>query len=133
MIGWLASIGRQVLRAFGLGPKAEPFAWGTSVIPVADRAAIDALWHEQFRIVTGRGTAAAYASPEGLRYGVYQGDRFPDGSSHWGKYWAHSRVIVVLKRHELNKALWAHECRHDVLGTEAHPAAWFNGSSLEMR
>jgi len=132
VIRWLASIGRQVLRAFGLGPKAEPLNWGVSVFPVEGRAAIDAVWWTQHAIVTGRGTAAAYASPEGLRYGVYQGDRFPDGSTHWGKYWAHSRVIVVLKRHELNTALWAHECRHDVLGTEAHPAAWFNGSSLEM-
>jgi hypothetical protein len=132
MRNWLASIGRQLLRAFGLGPKADPLNWGVTVFPIKDRAAIDALWHEQFRIVTGRGTAAAYANPEGLRYGVYQGDRFPDGSSHWGKYWAHSRVIVVLKAHERNTALWAHECRHDVLGTETHPAAWFNGSSLEL-
>jgi len=132
MLDWLKGIGRQLLRAFGLGPKAEPLDWGKTVFPVTDRAAIDALWHEQFRIVTGRGTAAAYASPEGLRYGVYQGDRFPDGSTHWGKYWAHSRVIVVLKQHERNTALWAHECRHDVLGTETHPAAWFNGSSLEL-
>jgi hypothetical protein len=132
MRNWLASIGRQLLRAFGLGPKADPLNWGVSVFPVTDRAAIDALWHEQFRIVTGRGTAAAYANPEGLRYGVYQGDRFPDGSTHWGKYWAHSRVIVVLKAHERNTALWAHECRHDVLGTEDHPKQWFNGSHLEM-
>ena len=132
MRNWLASIGRQLLRAFGLGPKADPLNWGVTVFPIKDRAAIDALWHEQFRIVTGRGTAAAYANPEGLRYGVYQGDRFPDGSTHWGKYWAHSRVIVVLKAHERNTALWAHECRHDVLGTEAHPKEWFNGSSLEL-
>ncbi len=132
MRNWLASIGRQVLRAFGLGPKADPLNWGVSVFPVTDRAAIDALWWTQHAIVTSRGTAAAYANPEGLRYGVYQGDRFPDGSTHWGKYWAHSRVIVVLKAHERNTALWAHECRHDVLGTETHPAAWFNGSSLEL-
>ena len=132
MIDWLRGIGRQILRAFGLGPKPMPFEWGTSVLPVVDRAAIDALWHEQFRIVTGRGTAAAYADPSGLRYGVYQGDRFPDGSTHWGKYWAHSRVIVVLNRHADNTALWAHEVRHDVLGTEEHPALYFNGSSLTL-
>lgn len=132
MRNWLASIGRQLLRAFGLGPKALPLDWGVTVFPVTDRAAIDALWWTQHAIVTGRGTAAAYANPEGLRYGVYQGDRFPDGSSHWGKYWAHSRVIVVLKTHEKQKALWAHECRHDVLGTEDHPKQWFNGSHLEM-
>ncbi len=100
MRNWLASIGRQLLRAFGLGPKALPLDWGVTVFPVTDRAAIDALWWTQHAIVTGRGTAAAYANPEGLRYGVYQGDRFPDGSTHWGKYWAHSRVIVVLKAHE---------------------------------
>jgi len=102
------------------------------VFPVADRAAIDQLWWTQHAIVTGRGTAAAYANPEGLRYGVYQGDRFPDGSTHWGKYWAHSRVIVVLKRHADNTALWSHEVRHDVLGTEEHPALYFNGSSLTL-
>ena len=132
MLAWLTSIGRQVLRAFGLGPKAAPFAWGTSVLPVADRSKIDALWVAQHAIVTGRGGQARYASPEVLRYGVYQYDRFPDGSTHWGKYWGHSRVIVVLKAHEDNAKLWSHECRHDVLGTETHPAAWFNGSHLEM-
>ena len=133
MLNWLTGIGRQLLRAFGLGPKAELLDWGKTVFPVTDRQPLDALWVAQHAIVKAKGGTTAYESPEGLRYGVYQGDRFPDGSSHWGKYWAHSRVIVVLKRHELNTALWAHECRHDVLGTEAHPAAWFNGSSLEMR
>lgn len=132
MLAWLKGIGRQVLRAFGLGSKAMPFAWGTSVLPVVDRAPIDALWWTQHAIVTSRGTAAKYATPEGLRYGVYQGDRFPDGSTHWGKYWKHSRVIVVLKTHEKQKALWAHECRHDVLGTEDHHALYFNGSSLTL-
>lgn len=132
MIGWLKGIGRQVLRAFGLGPKALPLDWGKTVFPVADRAPMDALWWTQHAIVTSRGTVAAYASPEGLRYGVYQGDRFPDGSTHWGKYWKHSRVIVVLKRYEDRKDLWAHEVRHDVLGTEAHPSAFFHGSSLEL-
>ena len=132
MIRWLASIGRQVLRAFGLGQKLPAFEWGKSVIPVTDRAAIDALWWTQHAIVTSRGTAAAYANPEGLRYGVYQGDRFPDGSTHWGKYWKHSRVIVVLEAHADNKALWSHECRHDVLGTEDHPPLYFRGSSLTL-
>ena len=132
MLNWLKGIGRQVLRAFGLGPKALPLEWGKTVFPVADRKPIDALWWTQHAIVTGRGTPAKYPSPEGLRYGVYQGDRFPDGSSHWGKYWAHSRVIVVLKAHEHNAKLWSHECRHDVLGTESHPAELFNGSHLEM-
>jgi hypothetical protein len=132
MLDWLRGIGRQLLRAFGLGPKALPLDWGKSVFPVTDRAAIDQLWHEQFRIVTGRGTAAKHPNPEGLRYGVYQGDRFPDGSTHWGKYWKHSRVIVVLKAHAENTALWSHECRHDVLGTEDHPALYFHGSSLTL-
>jgi hypothetical protein len=129
---WLASIGRQIARAFGLGPEMPSLNWGTTVFPVTDRATLDALWWTQHAIVTGRGTAAKYASPEGLRYGVYQGERFPDGSSHWGKYWAHSRVIVVLHRHEQNMALWSHECRHDVLGTEDHPPAFFRGSSLDL-
>lgn len=132
MLNWLASIGRQVLRAFGLGAKAQPFEWGVSVLPVVDRAPIDKLWWEQQFIVYQRGTKAAHPNPTGLRYGVYQGDRFPDGSTHWGKYWAHSRVIVVLKAHAGNTALWAHECRHDVLGTEDHPSPWFNGSDLRM-
>lgn len=132
MIEWLKGIGRQLLRAFGLGGKSAPFEWGVSVIPVADRAPIEALWHEQYAILTARGVKPAFHAPGGLRCGVYQGDRFPDGSTHWGKYWAHSRVIVVLKAHALNKALWAHECRHDVLGIEGHPAEYFNGSSLEM-
>jgi len=43
MLNWLASIGRQVLRAFGLGPKAEPFAWGVTLHDIA----------------TARGTAAS--------------------------------------------------------------------------
>lgn len=132
MIDWLKGIGRQVLRAFGLGPKALPLEWDKTVFPVADRKPIDALWWTQHAIVTGRGTMPKYASPEGLRYAVYQGDRFPDGSTHWGKYWAHSRVIVVLKAHERNTALWSHEVRHDVLGTEDHPALYFNGSSLTL-
>ena len=132
MFNWLKGIGRQVLRAFGLGPKALPFEWGKTVFSVQDRAPVDALWWTQHAIVTSRGTAAPYADPSGLRYGVYHGDRFPDGSTHWGKYWAHSRVIVVLKRYEDRKDLWAHEVRHDVLGTEAHPSAFFHGSSLEL-
>lgn len=132
MLNWLKGIGRQVLRAFGLGQELPALDWGKTVLPVADRAPIDALWWTQHAIVTSRGTAAAYADPSGLRYGVYQGDRFPDGSTHWGKYWKHSRVIVVLKRYEDRKDLWAHEVRHDVLGTEAHPSQWFNGSHLEM-
>ena len=86
MIAWLKGIGRQVLRAFGLKAKALPLDWGKTVFPVQDRAPIDQLWWTQHAIVTSRGTAAAYADPSGLRYGVYQGDRFPDGSTHWGKY-----------------------------------------------
>jgi hypothetical protein len=132
MLDWLRGIGRQLLRAFGLGPKAAPLNWGVTVFPVEDRAKLDALWVAQHAIVTSRGGEARYDSPEGLRYGVYQGDRFPDGSPHWGKYWKHSRVIVVLKAHEKNSKLWSHECRHDVLGTEAHPAEWFRGSSLDL-
>ena len=132
VIGWLRGIGRQLLRAFGLGPKAEPLDWGKTVFPVTDRQPLDALWVAQHAIVTGRGGKATHASPEGLRYGVYQGERFPDGSAVWGKYWKHSRVIVVLKAHERNSKLWSHECRHDVLGTEDHPASYFNGSSLEL-
>jgi hypothetical protein len=132
VLDWALGVWRSFLRGFGVGFKAEPLNWGITVFPVEDRSKLDALWWTQHAIVTGRGTASKYASPEGLRYGVYQGERFPDGSTHWGKYWAHARVIVVLKAHERNTALWAHECRHDVLGTEAHPAAWFNGSSLEM-
>ncbi len=31
MLNWLKGIGRQVLRAFGLGPKAEPLDWGKTV------------------------------------------------------------------------------------------------------
>lgn len=132
MIDWLRGIGRQILRAFGLGKPNPPLNWGQTVFSVEDRSKLDALWVAQHAIVTGRGGEARYASPEGLRYGVYQYDRFPDGSTHWGKYWGHSRVIVVLKAHEHNAKLWSHECRHDVLGTEAHPAEWFNGSHLEM-
>ena len=132
MLNWLKGIGRQVLRAFGLGPKPMPFEWGVTVFPVADRKPLDKIWWEQQYIVYKRGAKAAHPSPEGLRYGVYQGDRFPDGSTHWGKYWGHSRVIVVLKAHEDNKALWSHEVRHDVLGTEDHPALYFNGSSLTL-
>jgi hypothetical protein len=132
VIDWLRGIGRQLLRAFGLGKPNPPLNWGQTVFPVEDRSKLDALWVAQHAIVTGRGGQARYASPEGLRYGVYQYDRFPDGSTHWGKYWGHSRVIVVLKQHKANAKLWSHECRHDVLGTEAHPAEWFNGSHLEM-
>ena len=132
MIAWLKGVWRHFLRGFGIGQELPALNWDITVFPVQDRAPIDAIWWTQHAIVTSRGTAAAYADPSGLRYGVYQGDRFPDGSTHWGKYWAHSRVIVVLKAHQRNMALWAHECRHDVLGTEAHPSAWFNGSSLEL-
>ena len=132
MIDWLKGIGRQLLRAFGFDAEQPPLNWGTSVLPVTDRSKLDALWVAQHAIVKGRGGKAKYDSPEGLRYGVYQGDRFPDGSPHWGKYWTHSRVIVVLKAHKDNAALWSHECRHDVLGTEAHPAEWFRGSSLDL-
>ena len=131
-MNWLKGIGRQLLRAFGLGGHCPPLNWGQTVFPVEDRSKLDALWVAQHAIVTGRGGQARYASPEGLRYGVYQYDRFPDGSTHWGKYWAHSRVIVVLKRHADNTALWSHEVRHDVLGTEEHPALYFNGSSLTL-
>ncbi len=132
MIDWLRGIGRQLLRAFGLGKQNPPLNWGQTVFPVDDRGPLDALWVAQHAIVTGRGGQARYDSPEGLRYGVYPYDRFPDGSGVWGKYWAHSRTIVVLKAHKDNAKLWAHECRHDVLGTEAHPAEWFNGSSLDL-
>ena len=132
MLNWFRGIGRQLLRAFGLGKPNPPLNWGETVFPVEDREKLDALWVAQHSIVTARGGRAAYDSPEALRYGVYQYDRFPDGSTHWGKYWAHSRVIVVLKQHEANAALWSHECRHDVLGTEAHPAEWFRGSSLDL-
>jgi hypothetical protein len=132
VLEWLKSVGRSILRGFGLGKPNPPLNWDITVFPVEDRSKLDALWVAQHAIVTGRGGETAYDNPHGLRYGVYQYDRFPDGSHHWGKYWAHSRVIVVLKAHKDNAALWAHECRHDVLGTEAHPAEWFNGSHLEM-
>ena len=132
VLEWLKSVGRSILRGFGLGKPNPPLNWDITVFPVEDRAKLDALWVAQHAIVTGRGTAAAYASPEGLRYGVYQGTHFPDGSRHWGKYWKHSRVIVVLKAHAENAALWSHECRHDVLGTEDHPALYFHGSSLTL-
>lgn len=131
-MNWLKGIGRQLLRAFGLGPKLPSLNWGQSVFPVEDRAVLDMLWRSQHASLLNRGATIAHASPEGLRYGVYMGDRFPDGSPHWGKYWKHSRTIVVLKAHENNTKLWAHECRHDVLGTEEHPPEWFRGSSLDL-
>ncbi len=84
-MNWLRGIGRQLLRAFGLGKQNPPLNWGQTVFPVEDRSKLDALWWTQHAIVTGRGTPAAYANPEGLRYGVYQGTHFPDGSRHWGK------------------------------------------------
>jgi hypothetical protein len=132
VIDWLRGIGRQLLRAFGLGKQNPPLNWGQSVFPVEDRSKLDALWVAQHAIVTSRGGAVVNHSPDELRYGIYAYDRFPDGSHHWGKYWKHSRVIVVLKAHKDNAKLWAHECRHDVLGTEAHPAEWFRGSSLDL-
>jgi len=71
VIDWLKGIGRQLLRAFGLGKPNPPLNWGETVFPVTDRAKLDALWVAQHAIVTGRGGEARYASPEGLFYGLF--------------------------------------------------------------
>jgi hypothetical protein len=132
VLDWLRGIGRQLLRAFGLGKQTPPLNWGQTVFPVEDRKPLDELWWTQAALVRYKGGEPANHSPDELRYGIYAYDRFPDGSHHWGKYWKHSRTIVVLKAHKDNAKLWAHECRHDVLGTEAHPSTWFAGHSLDL-
>jgi hypothetical protein len=53
-MNWLRGIGRQLLRAFGLGSKNPPLNWGQTVFPVEDRSKLDALWVAQHAIVVGR-------------------------------------------------------------------------------
>ena len=136
MIRWLLSIFAQ-LKA-GLPFQSAPaFRWGVTLhdIDPSQYARFRRIYAEQVAAVEAIDpSAVVHRDPTACRWATYTGTRFPapNRATAWGLYFPESRLIVIQQRFVDRDDLLAHEIRHDILHTEAHPSRFFNSSSLEM-
>ena len=136
MLNWLKGILAQ-LKAGLPFQRRRAFAWNQTLFDIdpSQYARFRRIYAEQVAAVEVIDpTAVVHRDPEGCRWATYTGTRFPapNRATAMGLYFPESRLIVTQARFVDRDDLLAHEIRHDILHTEAHPPRFFNGSNLEM-